>query len=98
MTHHKRRLSIAAVSGILCLSRLASADRPNLIVVMADDLGCANMAFNGCKDMPASHDILLAHPDVASELERWRIQWDAELMAPRFFGVIHSVTWQNKKR
>ena len=41
---------------LTCLPSLASpqarAEKPNLIVFMADDLGYADVGFNGCKDIP----------------------------------------------
>lgn len=32
-----------------------SVKHPNLIVIMADDLGYADVGFNGCKDIPTPH-------------------------------------------
>jgi len=32
-----------------------SAEEPNLIVIMADDLGYADVGFNGCQDIPTPH-------------------------------------------
>lgn len=32
-----------------------AAERPNLIVIMADDLGYADVGFNGCEDVPTPH-------------------------------------------
>ncbi|MEN8253843.1 MAG: sulfatase-like hydrolase/transferase [Verrucomicrobiota bacterium] len=35
---------------VLCAS--ARAENPNLVVIMADDLGYADVGFNGCRDIP----------------------------------------------
>ncbi|NDV61495.1 sulfatase-like hydrolase/transferase [Puniceicoccales bacterium CK1056] len=41
----------------LCLAAFSmeAADQPNLIVIMADDLGYADVGFNGCTDIPTPH-------------------------------------------
>ena len=31
------------------------AEKPNLIVIMTDDLGYADVGFNGCEDIPTPH-------------------------------------------
>ena len=43
---------------LLCVAMplsLSAADRPNVIVIMADDLGYADLGCYGCKDIPTPH-------------------------------------------
>ena len=40
------------LAGIILSNLLLAADKPNLIVIMADDLGYSDVGFNGCKDIP----------------------------------------------
>ncbi|WP_372806488.1 sulfatase-like hydrolase/transferase [Pontiella sp.] len=42
------RVAVLTLMGLSC----AAARSPNLIVIMADDLGYADVGFNGCKDIP----------------------------------------------
>ena len=40
---------------LLLAATLAAADRPNILFIVADDLGYADVGFHGCKDIPTPH-------------------------------------------
>ena len=44
-------LTLIMLSGLL-LSDQQDKDKPNMIVIMTDDMGYADVGFNGCKDIP----------------------------------------------
>ena len=49
-----RRTATGIFMALTCLVASA-AEKPNLIVIMCDDLGYADVGFNGCKDIPTPH-------------------------------------------
>jgi arylsulfatase A-like enzyme len=49
-------LFVAACLGAVCsMSQAADARRPNLLVIVGDDMGYADVGFHGCKDIPTPH-------------------------------------------
>ncbi|GIW93895.1 MAG: N-acetylgalactosamine-6-sulfatase [Pirellulaceae bacterium] len=54
---------IAAV--VICLGAVVCrAERPNILLIVADDLGYADVGFHGCKDIPTPHLDALASSGV----------------------------------
>ena len=60
-----RRTFLQTAAGAGLLAPLAGAGRrPNVIVILADDLGYADVGFTGCKDYPTPHIDRLAKTGV----------------------------------
>jgi arylsulfatase A-like enzyme len=45
-------LILAFLVSLLCNQSVAQSSAPNIIIILADDLGYADVGFNGCKDIP----------------------------------------------
>jgi len=56
-------ISLVGIAALGCANACAEpAKSPNVIVILADDLGYADVGFNGCKDIPTPHvDSLAKH-------------------------------------
>lgn len=53
----------------------SAADKPNIIIFLADDLGYADIGVNGCKDIPTPHVDAIAKGGVrftdGADLDAW---------------------------
>lgn len=46
---------LLCVSAFLCETQAAEVPRPNILVIVSDDHGYADVGFQGCKDIPTPH-------------------------------------------
>ena len=49
------KLQIFVMVSLFAQIGVAKVEKPNMIVIMCDDLGYADVGFNGCKDIPTPH-------------------------------------------
>ena len=49
------KLQIFVLFSLFAQIGAAKIEKPNMIVIMCDDLGYADVGFNGCKDIPTPH-------------------------------------------
>ncbi len=54
--------------------------------------------FNLRRDIGETRDLADKHPDILAEIDRMRLSWDAELIEPRFLGLMHTEEWQRRMR
>lgn len=57
-------LAAMAVGVVSWLASIAVADKPNIIVIVGDDMGYADLSVHGCKDIPTPHLDALANAGV----------------------------------
>ena len=50
-----RKLSLALFS--LCTLSLVAKETPNLVIILTDDQGYADVGFNGCTDIPLRNQL-----------------------------------------
>lgn len=62
----RRLLIVATVLGVLSDQYLQAQDssRPNILIIVGDDMGYADVGFHGCKDIPTPHLDSLANSGV----------------------------------
>ena len=83
------RVSIPAIV-LMIAGNLFAADRPNVIVIMADDLGYADVGFQGCKDIPTPNIDQLAKDGASEPYIRFMGRWHSDAflayVRPSVFG------------
>ena len=47
--------ALFALSASLLVSHVSAAQRPNILFIVGDDMGYADVGFHGCKDIPTPH-------------------------------------------
>lgn len=53
-----------AVAALVPMAVLAADRKPNVVLIVADDLGYADLGVHGCKDIPTPHIDALANAGV----------------------------------
>src|SRR5947209_7030965 len=59
-----RTTVLAVAAALLAAPAARAADRPNVVILLADDFGYADVGFQGCKDIPTPHLDALARSGV----------------------------------
>ncbi len=59
---------------------------PNLIIILADDLGNADVGFNGCKDIPTPNIDRIAQNGVRFTNGYFK-KWESKVIDPIFMGL-----------
>jgi len=58
--------------------------------------GAKPQLYNLDTDISETNNIASQYPEKIQRLDALRLQWDAELVEPRFLGLIHLPSWQRK--
>jgi len=52
MSHIKMKFLLLAMASIGFLANSQAGDKPNILFIVGDDMGYADVGFHGCKDIP----------------------------------------------
>lgn len=59
------RSALLVILGFACVASLMADERPNILVIVADDLGYADLGQTGSRDIPTPHIDSIAHRGVS---------------------------------
>ncbi len=80
---------LITVATVMCLmtSLVAAAERkPNILIILADDLGYGDLGFQGCEDIPTPHLDALARSGVRFTSGYVSASWCSPTRAGRLTG------------
>jgi arylsulfatase A-like enzyme len=64
MPHACRQLCLIIIAAVITGPAGASAEKPNILFIVGDDMGYADVGFHGCSDIPTPHLDALAESGV----------------------------------
>lgn len=55
MSRSHSRVWMFAIAAVISAAESTAADKPNIVIIIGDDMGYADVGFHGCQDIPTPH-------------------------------------------